>query len=76
MQVNEETRQKEMTSSMHFKIDEVISFVSRHMTLTEGDLILTGTPAGVGPLKQGDKVLATAKVQGKIVGKFSFNITK
>lgn len=62
MQVNEETRQKEMTSNMHFKIDEVISFVSRHMTLTEGDLILTGTPAGVGPLKQGDKVLATAKI--------------
>ncbi len=46
------------------------------MTLSEGDLILTGTPAGVGPLKHGDRVLATAKVQDKIVGKFSFNVTK
>lgn len=42
------------------------------MTLSEGDLILTGTPAGVGPLKHGDKVFATAKVHDKIVGKFDF----
>lgn len=70
MKVNEKTRQKDMTSKMHFKIDEIISFTSKYVTLSEGDLILTGTPSGVGPLKPGDRVLATAKFQDKIVGKF------
>ena len=72
MKVNQETRQKEFAKSMHFKIDEVISFVSSYMTLSEGDLILTGTPAGVGPLKPGDKIEATAKVDEKVVASFNF----
>ena len=64
-----------MTSSMHFKIDDVISYVSKHMTLSEGDLILTGTPAGVGPLKPGDNILATAEVDGKVVADMKFEVT-
>jgi len=39
---------------MFFKIDKLINFTSQHMTLEEGDLIFTGTPSGVGPLKIGD----------------------
>lgn len=42
------------------------------MSLCEGDLILTGTPAGVGPLQAGDKVLATAKSGGVLLGKMEF----
>ena len=48
MKVNGQVRQKDMTSSMHFKIDDVISYTSNFMSLAEGDLILTGTPEGVG----------------------------
>ena len=41
---------------MIFKMDYVIEYISKYMTLNEGDLILTGTPSGVGPLENNDKV--------------------
>ncbi|ADN01890.1 fumarylacetoacetate hydrolase family protein [Spirochaeta thermophila] len=44
------------TGDMIFRIPEIISFISRHMTLEEGDIIATGTPQGVGPLHPGDVV--------------------
>jgi 2-keto-4-pentenoate hydratase/2-oxohepta-3-ene-1,7-dioic acid hydratase in catechol pathway len=41
---------------MIFSIDELISYVSRFVTLKTGDLLFTGTPAGVGPIQIGDKL--------------------
>jgi 2-keto-4-pentenoate hydratase/2-oxohepta-3-ene-1,7-dioic acid hydratase in catechol pathway len=41
---------------MHFQIPFLVSFISGIMTLEPGDLIATGTPAGVGPLREGDVV--------------------
>ena len=76
MQVNNETKQKEKTSEMHFKIDDVISFTSKYIKLDEGDLIMTGTPAGVGPVKLGDNVQATASVEGKVVAELKCEVTK
>jgi fumarylpyruvate hydrolase len=49
---------------MHFKIDEIISYISTYIKLDDGDLILTGTPDGVGSVVSGDKVLAYGKVEG------------
>ncbi len=46
--------QSSHTSRMIFSIPEIISYISRHITLDEGDLIFTGTPSGVGPLKPDD----------------------
>ena len=46
--VNGELRQHDRTSNMIFSIPELISFISRHVTLSTGDLIFTGTPEGVG----------------------------
>lgn len=45
--VNGETRQRSNTSDMIFRCDEIISYISWHMTLAPGDVILTGTPEGV-----------------------------
>jgi 2-keto-4-pentenoate hydratase/2-oxohepta-3-ene-1,7-dioic acid hydratase in catechol pathway len=45
--VNGELRQNSNTSDMIFRCDELVSYISRHMTLEPGDLILTGTPEGV-----------------------------
>lgn len=45
--VNGETRQHSNTSDMIFPCDEVVSYISQHMTLVPGDIILTGTPEGV-----------------------------
>jgi 2-keto-4-pentenoate hydratase/2-oxohepta-3-ene-1,7-dioic acid hydratase in catechol pathway len=54
--VNGEVRQRGRTSQMAFSVPFLVRFVSRMMTLEAGDLISTGTPAGVGPLRDGDTV--------------------
>ena len=54
--VNGEIRQTGSTSDMVFGVDELVSFVSSVMTLLPGDVILTGTPSGVGPIEPGDRV--------------------
>jgi 2-keto-4-pentenoate hydratase/2-oxohepta-3-ene-1,7-dioic acid hydratase in catechol pathway len=54
--VNGETRQSDSTSHMSFPVAFLIRWISRVMTLMPGDLIATGTPAGVGPLVSGDFV--------------------
>ena len=58
--VNGERRQHGSTSALIFSIDYLMAFVSAVMTLLPGDIISTGTPAGVGPLAAGDTV--TVKV--------------
>lgn len=54
--VNGEVRQEANTGTMIFPVPEIVSFISRVMTLMPGDVILTGTPEGVGPLAPGDEV--------------------
>jgi len=54
--VNGAVRQSSRTSAMVFSPAFLVAYVSRMMTLEPGDLILTGTPAGVGPLAAGDVV--------------------
>lgn len=54
--VNGEERQRGHTAQMEWAIAELLSYVSRHMTLEPGDLVLTGTPSGVGPLAAGDRL--------------------
>ena len=54
--VNGEVKQNGRTSSMIFPCDFLLEFITAIMTLEPGDVILTGTPAGVGPLVAGDRV--------------------
>ncbi len=54
--LNGETVQSSRTSMMIFPIPRLIAYISRQFSLSEGDLIFTGTPAGVGPLKAGDVI--------------------
>ena len=54
--VNGAERQRGRATEMHFSIPALVSFISGIMTLEPGDLIATGTPAGVGPLQDGDVV--------------------
>ncbi|THB64959.1 MAG: hypothetical protein D6E12_13725 [Desulfovibrio sp.] len=54
--VNGEIRQQGKTSDMIFTPFQLVSFISKVMTLLPGDVILTGTPAGIGPLSPGDEV--------------------
>jgi 2-keto-4-pentenoate hydratase/2-oxohepta-3-ene-1,7-dioic acid hydratase in catechol pathway len=62
--VNGQSRQKGNTKNMIRGINQLISQMSQHFTLMPGDVVLTGTPAGVGPLKYGEKLelsLSSAK---------------
>lgn len=58
-EVNGEIKQQSRTSSMIHGIGAIVEWVSAVMTLLPGDLILTGTPAGVGPIEDGDTVSIT-----------------
>lgn len=57
--VNGERRQFSNTKNLIFSVNELVSFTSHIMTLFPGDVILTGTPSGVGPLNIGDIVTVT-----------------
>lgn len=54
--LNGERRQSSRTSRFLFAIPQLISFISQVMTLYPGDLIITGTPAGIGPMQPGDEI--------------------
>jgi 2-keto-4-pentenoate hydratase/2-oxohepta-3-ene-1,7-dioic acid hydratase in catechol pathway len=54
--VNGEIKQAGPTTDMVFGVSELIEYITRIMTLLPGDVILTGTPAGVGPIDDGDVV--------------------
>ena len=56
LEVNGEVRQKGNSGFMLHPFANIISFVSQYMTLKMGDLIFTGTPSGVGPVKEGDEL--------------------
>jgi 2-keto-4-pentenoate hydratase/2-oxohepta-3-ene-1,7-dioic acid hydratase in catechol pathway len=53
---NGEVVQSSSTKMMVFNVFEIVSFISRNMTLSPGDIILTGTPGGVGPVSHGDEI--------------------
>ncbi len=57
LEINDKVVQKGNTSGMIFGVNELVSFVSRFFTLKTGDLIFTGTPPGVGPLKRDDRLV-------------------
>jgi len=59
---NGELRQNSNTRHLLFPPAALVSFISQHLTLLPGDVILTGTPAGVGPIKSGDKL--EVRIQG------------
>lgn len=56
LKINGDTRQKGNSKDLIFSFDKVISYISKFVTLKQGDLIYTGTPEGVGQVKIGDKM--------------------
>lgn len=68
LQKNDEIVQDGNTASMLWKIDELISYVSQYFTLKKGDIIFTGTPAGVGKVEENDVLT------GILAGKQAFEI--
>jgi 2-keto-4-pentenoate hydratase/2-oxohepta-3-ene-1,7-dioic acid hydratase in catechol pathway len=65
--LNGEKRQDTSTKDMIFNVFELVSFISRVMTLLPGDVIATGTPSGVGKMKPGDTVEVRIEGIGSLV---------
>lgn len=63
--VNGEVRQRDSTELMLFRIPRQLSDISKIMALERGDVVLTGTPKGVGPVGPGDVMRAGIRVDGK-----------
>lgn len=60
LRINGEIRQRGRTSLMLFPVPRLIAYCSTIFTLEEGDLLYTGTPDGVGPVREGDELVASA----------------
>lgn len=74
LKVNGETKQQGSTNLMIYQIPRILSDISKVMTLHPGDIILTGTPAGVGPAVPGDVIQAGLKIDGKELEEGSIEI--
>ena len=59
---NGQLRQNSNTSQLIFNCYQLVSFISTNLTLLPGDIILTGTPSGVGPIASGDRL--EVRIQG------------
>ena len=68
-ELNGDAKQRGRTSLMLYDIPTVISYITSFMTLLPGDVILTGTPAGVGPMEPGDDVSVTVEGIGTLTNK-------
>jgi len=65
--LNNKIVQDSNTSDFIFKVEEIVSFISQIMTLMPGDIISTGTPSGIGPMKKGDKIEIKIEKIGSLV---------
>lgn len=74
LSVNGEIKQQDSTALMLNKIPTILNSITEVMTLEEGDLVLTGTPKGVGPVISGDNIMAGIRVRGKEVEAGSINV--
>ncbi len=67
--LNGEKKQSSNTSNLIFKVNYLVAFISQVMTLLPEDVILTGTPAGIGPMQVGDEVRVEIEGIGSLVNK-------
>jgi acylpyruvate hydrolase len=74
LSVNDEMRQSDSTELMLFRIPRQLSDISRVMTLEKGDIVLTGTPKGVGPVRTGDVMKVGLRVDGKEVAEAGMEV--
>jgi len=69
--LNGEIKQSSVLSEMIFKVPQIIEFVTNVMTLLPGDVILTGTPAGIGPMPEKSSVAISIEGLGQLTNKVS-----
>jgi 5-oxopent-3-ene-1,2,5-tricarboxylate decarboxylase/2-hydroxyhepta-2,4-diene-1,7-dioate isomerase len=64
--LNGQLRQQDNTKNCVFSVSRILSFITRHITLYPGDVVITGTPKGIAPMKSGDVVEVAIEGIGKL----------
>ena len=75
LSVNNQLKQNDNTELMLFRIPRQLSDISKVMTLEKGDIVLTGTPKGVGPVTTGDVMKAGLKIEGKEIEEANMEVS-
>ncbi|KAI9765099.1 MAG: hypothetical protein M1840_007806 [Geoglossum simile] len=75
LSINDVVKQSDSTELMLFRIPRMLSDISKVMTLEPGDLILTGTPKGVGSVQAGDVIKAGIKVDGEEINESQIEVS-
>lgn len=75
LRVNGNMKHNGHTRDMIFSIGDLIAYISKYITLNRGDIILTGTPAGVGPVKRGDQIEAGLVGENNLNYTMKFNVS-
>lgn len=76
LKINGKTRQKDNTGNMYFKINDQLDYISKYITLEAGDILMTGTPEGMGPVHEGDHLEATLTYNNKLITSIKDTIQK
>ncbi|XP_053406863.1 acylpyruvase FAHD1, mitochondrial-like isoform X2 [Mercenaria mercenaria] len=74
LKVNGSKKQDSSTSDMIFTVPKILSYLSQYFTLEPGDIILTGSPAGAGPVSRGDVIEAGLEAEGKKLITMTFDV--
>ncbi|TNV75792.1 hypothetical protein FGO68_gene9308 [Halteria grandinella] len=74
--INGETRQRDVTGNMHYKLWEQLDYINQYLTLGEGDILMTGTPEGLGPVNEGDKMECWMTYKGKELARIKQDIVR
>ena len=67
--LNGELKQESTTDKLMWPVGELLEFVTACMTLLPGDVVTTGTPAGIGPMQKGDEVAVVVEGIGTLVNR-------
>jgi len=72
--INDQVKQSDNTGNMYYKIGDQLEQITKYVTLNQGDLILTGTPSGIGQINVGDNLKASLKQNGKVLVEINFAV--
>ena len=75
LEVNHKTVQKGSIAELTWSVEELIDKLKKWAPLREGDILFTGTPEGVGPLRMGDEIKASLFVNGELILQHCGNVT-
>ena len=76
LKLNQNVKQSDNTGNMTIKIFDQLAYASKYMQMHPGDILMTGTPEGSGPIQEGDLLQASMSYEGKVIAKIEDTIKR